>query len=84
MWRLMNNYILTADSIHIIYVQAITQLVLLKATNATILCLAFAAPFCEINTLLDVGFIQVRDNRYLVELFFGGDMKVYTIIVVHS
>ena len=78
----MNNYILSADSIHIIYMQAITQLVLLKATNATIL--SFTAPFCEINTLLDVGFIQVRENRYLVELFFGGDMKVCTIIVVHS
>ena len=44
----------------------------------------FAAPFCEINTLLEVGFIHLWDNRYPVELCFGGDMKVDTIIVVHS
>ena len=64
--------------------QVITQLVLLNKGHECYdtLSKVFAAPFCEINTLLDVGFNQVLDNRYLVELFFGGDMKVYTIIVV--
>ena len=35
---------------------------------------AFSATFREIDTLLDHGFIEVGENRYL---FFGGDMKVH-------
>ena len=41
---------------------------------------AFSAPFHEIDTLLDQGFIQVGESRYLIEVFFGGDMKVHVLI----
>ena len=37
--------------------------------------------FREIDTLLDHGFIEVGENRYLIEIFFGGDMKVHAWIV---
>ena len=37
---------------------------------------AFSAPFHEIDTLLDHGFIQMGESRYLIEVFFGGYMKV--------
>lgn len=39
---------------------------------------AFSAPFHEIDTLLDHSFIQVGESRYmyLIEVFFGGNMKV--------
>ena len=37
---------------------------------------AFSVPFHEINTLLDHGFIHVGESRYLIEVFFGADMKV--------
>ena len=54
--------------------QVITQLVLLNKGHECYdtLSKAFAVPFCEINTLLDVGFNQVLDNRYLVSSFLEG------------
>ena len=38
---------------------------------------AFAIAFGEINRLLDVGCIEVSENIYKRELFFGGDMKLH-------
>ena len=34
-------------------------------------------PFGEINHLFDAGCIDVSENSYEIELFFGGDMKVH-------
>eukprot|EP00731_Ephydatia_muelleri_P024481 Em0016g752a len=33
------------------------------------------------DTLLDHGFIEVGENRYLIEIFFGGDMKFLLFVL---
>ena len=68
----MNNYILSADSIHIIW-QAITQMVLLKATNATILRVKHSLhPFVKSTPCLMLALFKISITDILWSSFMAG------------